>query len=57
MEKAKKEERLKEIKELVVSFCVGYLNEEMKSYVLRLCDTLGRKRKISITRGKEALKT
>ena len=48
MEKAKKDERLKEIKELVVSFCVDHLNEELQSYALKLCDTLNRKRKISI---------
>ncbi|MEE8432594.1 MAG: DUF6398 domain-containing protein [Candidatus Desulfatibia sp.] len=55
MEKAKKDERLKEIKELVVSFCVEHLNEELKSYVLRLCDTLNRKRKISIASGKKEI--
>jgi len=55
MEKTQKDERLKEIKELVVSFCEEYLNEEMKVYILRLCDTLGRKRKISITRGKKEI--
>ncbi|MDO9529819.1 MAG: DUF6398 domain-containing protein [Syntrophales bacterium] len=55
MEKARKDERLKEIKELVVSFCVEYLNEELQSYALKLCDTLGRKRKISITSGKKEI--
>jgi len=55
MEKAKKEERLKEIKELVVSFCVEHLNERLKGYILRLCDTLNRKRKISITSGKKEI--
>ena len=55
MEKAKKDERLKKIKELVVSFCVEYLNEELQSYVLRLCDMLNRKRKISITSGKKEI--
>jgi len=43
MEKAKKDERLKEIKELVGSFCVEHLNEELQSYALKLCNTLGRK--------------
>ncbi|MCK4466960.1 MAG: hypothetical protein KAU60_01260 [Desulfobacterales bacterium] len=52
---SKEEERLKEIKELAVSFCVEHLNEELKSYVLRLCDTLNRKRKISITSGKKEI--
>jgi len=55
MEKAKKEERLKEIKERVVSFCVEYLNEELQGYALRLCDTLGRKRKVSIIRGNKEI--
>ena len=55
MEKAEKDERLKEIKELVVSFCVEHLNEELQSYALKLCDTLGRKRKISITSGKKEI--
>lgn len=55
MEKAKKDERVKEIKELVVSFCVEHLNEELKSYVLRLFDTLNRKRKISIASGKKEI--
>jgi Domain of unknown function (DUF6398) len=55
MEKASKDERLKEIKELVVSFCVAHLNEELKGYALKLCDTLGRKRKISITQGKKEI--
>ena len=45
-------ERLNEIKELARGFCEGRLNEELTGYVLKLCDTLGRKRKISITRGR-----
>ena len=55
MEKAKKDERLKEIKELAGFFCVEHLNEELQSYALKLCDTLGRKRKISITNGKKEI--
>ena len=55
MEKAKKDERLKEIKELIVSFCVEHLNEELQSYALKLCDKLGRKRTISITSGKKEI--
>ena len=55
MEKTEKDERLKEIKERVVSFCVAYLNEELQSYALRLCDTQGRKRKISIIRGNKEI--
>ena len=55
MEKTKKDERLIEIKELVVSFCVGYLNDELQSYALKLCDMLSRKRKISIASGKKEI--
>jgi len=55
MEKASRDERLKEIKELVVSFCIAHLNEELQGYALKLCDTLGRKRKISITQGKKEI--
>ena len=55
MEKAKKDERLKEIKELVGYFSVEHLNEELQSYALKLCDTLGRKRKISITSGNKEI--
>jgi hypothetical protein len=55
MEKAEKDEQLKEIETLVVSFCVEHLNEDLQGYALRLCDTLGRKRKISIIRGKKEI--
>jgi len=55
MEKPAKDERLKEIEALVVSFCVEHLNEDLQGYSLRLCDTLGRKRKISIIRGKKEI--
>ena len=50
-----KKQRLDEIKELVLAFCTGHLNEELTGYVLKLCDVLGRKRKISITRGKKEI--
>jgi hypothetical protein len=40
------------IKELVKGFCMAHLNEELTGYALKLCETLGRKRNISITRGK-----
>jgi hypothetical protein len=55
MEKAKKDGRLKEIRKLVVSFCVEHLNEELQSYALKLCDKLGRKRTISIASGKKEI--
>ena len=52
MMKAEKAKRLNEINQLVLAFCEEYLNEELAGYALRLCETLGRKRKISINRGK-----
>jgi len=55
MEKTAKDEQLKEIEALVVSFCIEHLNEDLQGYALRLCDTLGRKRKISIVRGKKEI--
>jgi len=55
MEKVTKDERLREIEALVVSFCVEHLNEDLQGYALRLCDTLGRKRKISMIRGKKEI--
>ena len=55
MEKVANDERLKEIEALVVSFCVEHLNEDLQVYALRLCDTLGRKRKISMIRGKKEI--
>lgn len=44
-----------EIEELVRSFSKQYLNEELTACVLRLCDTLGRSRKLDITRGKKEI--
>jgi hypothetical protein len=52
MTKVEKAERLNEIRELVLAFCEEHLNEELAGYALKLCNTLGKKRKISITRGK-----
>ncbi len=53
--KAEKDDRLNEIKELVQAFCAEYLNDELEGYILKLCETLGRKRKFSITRGKKEI--
>ena len=47
-----KNERLDEMKALVQPFCDQYLNEELTGYVMKLCERLGRKRTISITRGR-----
>jgi hypothetical protein len=44
-----------EIDELVRAFSKQYLNEELTACVLRLCDTLGRSRKLDITRGKKEI--
>ena len=55
MTETEKKQRLDEIKELVLAFCNKHLNEELTGYVLKLCDVLGRKRKISITRGKKEI--
>ena len=50
-----KKQRLEEIKELVMAFCEEHLDEELYGYALELCEMLGRKRKISITRGKKEI--
>ncbi|MBU4477707.1 MAG: hypothetical protein KKH34_01220 [Candidatus Omnitrophica bacterium] len=48
-----KNKRLIEIKEILRGFCREYLNEELKNYITKLCDDLGRKRKINVLRGKK----
>jgi hypothetical protein len=55
MTKLEKTERLNEIKELVLAFCEEHLDEELYGYAIELCDMLGRKRKISIIRGKKEI--
>lgn len=50
-----KMQRLDEIKGLVRAFCDEQLNDEIAGYALKLCETLGRKRKISLTRGKKEI--
>lgn len=45
-------ERLLTIKTMVSQFCEAHLNEEYQSYSLKLFETLSRKRKIDIKRGK-----
>ncbi|MDR4503915.1 MAG: DUF6398 domain-containing protein [Candidatus Scalindua sp.] len=50
-----KNESLNEIRGLVESFFEKYLNEEYRGYALKLCDTLGRKRKIDLSRGKKEI--
>ncbi len=53
--RVEKDDRLNEIKGLVQAFCAEYLNDELEGYILKLCDTLGRKRKVLITRGKKEI--
>jgi hypothetical protein len=55
LKKVEKTERLKEIKELVQAFCDLHLNEELAGYALKLCDTLGRKRTLAVTRGRKEI--
>ena len=49
---SEKKQRLGLMKALVKGFCETHLNEELTDYALKLCETLGRRRKISITQGK-----
>ena len=55
MMKVEKAKRLNEINQLVLAFCEEHLNEELAVYALKLCETLGRKRKISINRGSKEI--
>ena len=55
MTKIEKRERIQEIKELVRAFCNGHLDAELAGYALKLCDTLGRKRTLSIIRGRKEI--
>jgi hypothetical protein len=50
-----KNEKTIEIAELVGSFCKQYFTEELTACALRLCDKLGRIRKLDITRGKKEI--
>ena len=50
-----KKQRLEEIKGPVLAFCEEHLDEELYGYALELCYMLGRKQKISITRGKKEI--
>jgi hypothetical protein len=52
---SEKKQRLEEITDLVLAFCEEHLDEELYGYAIELCDMLGRKRKISITRGKKEI--
>jgi len=55
MTRVEKAKRLNEIEQLVLAFCEEHLNDELAGYALKLCKTLGRKRKISIDRGSKEI--
>ncbi|MEE8430825.1 MAG: DUF6398 domain-containing protein [Candidatus Desulfatibia sp.] len=55
MRKSDKMEKINAIKKIIHSFCAKHLNEELESYALRLYDTIGRKRKFTIIRGKKEI--
>ena len=50
--KDEKTEKLMEIKKLIQEFCERHLKDEYLGYALKLCDKLGRKKTLIITRGK-----
>ena len=50
-----KTERLIEIKKLIQDFCERHLNDEFVGYALKLCDKVGRKKTLTITRGKKEI--
>lgn len=50
-----KDESAKEITTLVEAFGMRHLDDELTGYALKLCDTLSRKRKLNIARGKKEI--
>ena len=50
-----KDESTKEITSLIEAFGKQHLDDELTGYALKLCDTLSRKRKLNITRGKKEI--
>ena len=50
-----KTEKLMEIEELIQDFCERHLNAEFFAYAMKLCNKLGRKRTLTITRGKKEI--
>ncbi len=51
-EKEKKQEREKEISNLINEFCNRYLNDDLRGYAMKLLEKLTRKRTYSIMSGK-----
>ncbi len=52
MTEVQKSERLNAIKELLKAFSEEHLNDELAGYSLNLCERIGRKRDLSVVRGK-----
>lgn len=50
-----KKMRTDEINKMIGEFCVRYLNDEFKGYAQALCEKIGRKRILSITKGKKEI--
>ena len=46
---------MSEIKELLRSFCEKHLNDEFMGYAFKLCDVLGRKKKINLSHGRKEI--
>jgi hypothetical protein len=55
MSKEEKIKKLDKIKSMIEDFCCNHLTDEYEQYALKLFDTLSRKRRIDITRGKEEI--
>lgn len=51
----KKVDSLNEIKEILNSFCEKHLNDELLGYAFKLCGSLGRKKKINLSRGRKEI--
>ena len=47
-----KKQRIEDVKKLINAFCERHLNEEFRGFAHTLCDRIGRKRTLSITRGR-----
>lgn len=52
---SEKQQAAKEIATLVGPFCSEHLNDELRACALKLCDTLSRKRKLNICRGRKKI--
>ncbi len=52
---SEKKQAAKEISALIESFGGEHLNDELTGYALKLCDTLSRKRKLNIARGRKEI--